>query len=126
MTENLSATPILAGQDARYLVDAIKAYRTTRQREAMRKYVSGLSDQEIEKMRQTVCENPTPQLPSREIPSQLKLFVCHSGSLIFPLQLIPLSHQVFQLFLCREPNVSIPPTRQIPLHKLSEKRGICA
>jgi cytochrome c553 len=42
-----SATPSLAAQDARYLVDAIKAYRTTRKREKMRLYVTGLSDQEI-------------------------------------------------------------------------------
>jgi cytochrome c553 len=41
-------TPILAGQDARYLVEAIKAYRTTRKRETMREYVSGLSEKEIE------------------------------------------------------------------------------
>jgi cytochrome c553 len=43
-----TATPILAGQDARYLVSAIKAYRTTRQRETMRAYVQGLSEKEIE------------------------------------------------------------------------------
>ena len=43
-----SATPSLAAQDARYLVDAIKAYRTTRKRENMRLYVTGLSDKDIE------------------------------------------------------------------------------
>ena len=43
-----TATPSLAGQDAQYLVDAIKAYRTTRQRENMRLYVTGLSDKDIE------------------------------------------------------------------------------
>jgi cytochrome c553 len=43
-----SATPSLAGQDARYLVDAIKAYRTTRKRESMRLYVTGLSDQDVQ------------------------------------------------------------------------------
>jgi cytochrome c553 len=43
-----TATPILAGQDARYLVAAIKAYRTTRQRETMRAYVRGLSERDIE------------------------------------------------------------------------------
>ena len=43
-----TATPILAGQDARYLVSAIKAYRTTRQRETMRAYVRGLSDRDID------------------------------------------------------------------------------
>ena len=42
-----TATPSLAGQDARYLVDAVKAYRTTRKRENMRLYVTGLSDKEI-------------------------------------------------------------------------------
>lgn len=42
-----SATPSLAAQDARYLVDAIKAYRTTRKREKMRLYITGLSDKEI-------------------------------------------------------------------------------
>ena len=42
-----SATPSLAGQDARYLVAAIKAYRTTRKRESMRLYVTGLSDKDI-------------------------------------------------------------------------------
>ena len=43
-----TATPSLAGQDAQYLVEAIKAYRTTRQREKMRAYVTGLSDKDIE------------------------------------------------------------------------------
>jgi cytochrome c553 len=42
------ATPILAGQDARYLVEAIKAYRTTRQRATMRAYVQKLSDKDIQ------------------------------------------------------------------------------
>ena len=43
-----TGTPSLAGQDARYLVDAIKAYRTTRKRESMRLYVTGLSDKDIQ------------------------------------------------------------------------------
>ncbi|MFZ1908618.1 MAG: c-type cytochrome [Burkholderiales bacterium] len=43
-----SATPRLAGQDARYLVDAIKAYRTTRKRPNMRLYVSELNEKQIE------------------------------------------------------------------------------
>jgi cytochrome c553 len=42
-----TATPSLAGQDATYLVDAIKAYRTTRKRESMRTYITGLSDKDI-------------------------------------------------------------------------------
>lgn len=43
-----TSTPSLAAQDAQYLLDAIKAYRTTRKRESMRVYVTGLSDKEIE------------------------------------------------------------------------------
>jgi len=43
-----ASTPSLAGQDARYLVDAIKAYRTTRKRESMRLYVTGLRDKDIQ------------------------------------------------------------------------------
>lgn len=43
-----TSTPSLASQDARYLVDAIKAYRTTRKRENMRLYVTGLSDKDIQ------------------------------------------------------------------------------
>lgn len=42
-----SATPSLAGQDPQYLLNAIKAYRTTRQRENMRAYVAGLGDRDI-------------------------------------------------------------------------------
>lgn len=43
-----TATPSLASQDPVYLVQAIKAYRTTRKRERMREYVVSLSDKEIE------------------------------------------------------------------------------
>ena len=43
-----TATPSLAAQDAPYLVDAIKAYRTTRKRENMRLYVTGLGDKDIQ------------------------------------------------------------------------------
>ena len=40
--------PTLAGQEPKYLVTAIKAYRTTRNRESMREYVRGLADRDIE------------------------------------------------------------------------------
>jgi cytochrome c553 len=43
-----SMTPNLAGQDYKYLVEAIKAYRTTRKREKMRLYVTGLKDKDIQ------------------------------------------------------------------------------
>jgi cytochrome c553 len=42
-----SATPNLAGQDAEYLVKAIKAYRTTRKNWGMQRYVAGLTDEDI-------------------------------------------------------------------------------
>ncbi len=42
-----SSTPNLAGQDFSYLVEAIKAYRTTRKREKMRLYITGLGDTDI-------------------------------------------------------------------------------
>lgn len=40
-------TPNLAGQDFTYLVGAIKAYRTTRKREKMRLYITGLDEKDI-------------------------------------------------------------------------------
>ncbi len=43
-----AATPNLAGQDARYLVNAIKAYRKTRRHEGMEAYVGDLSQEDIE------------------------------------------------------------------------------
>ena len=43
-----SGTPSLAGQDAEYLAKAIKAYRTTRKSWGMQRYVSALSDANID------------------------------------------------------------------------------
>lgn len=43
-----AATPSLAGQDADYLTQAIKAYRTTRKHWSMQRYVAGLSDKDID------------------------------------------------------------------------------
>ena len=43
-----SMTPNLAGQDFKYLVEAIKAYRTTRKRDKMRLYITGLKDKEVQ------------------------------------------------------------------------------
>lgn len=43
-----SATPSLAAQDPQYLLEATKAYRTTRKRETMRAYVVGLSDKDVQ------------------------------------------------------------------------------
>lgn len=43
-----AATPNLAGQDARYLVNSLKAYRKTRRHEGMEAYVGDLSQQDFE------------------------------------------------------------------------------
>lgn len=43
-----AATPTLAGQDAQYLVNSMKAYRKTRQNWGMQRYVAGLSDKDID------------------------------------------------------------------------------
>lgn len=43
-----ATTPNLAGQDPTYLLQATKAYRTTRKRENMRAYVASLSDRDVE------------------------------------------------------------------------------
>jgi cytochrome c553 len=42
-----TATPSLAGQDEAYLVQAIQAYRTSRKRENMRLYITGLGEKDI-------------------------------------------------------------------------------
>jgi cytochrome c553 len=43
-----AATPSLAGQDPRYLVNAIKAYRKTRKHEVMQRAVAAASDKDID------------------------------------------------------------------------------
>ncbi|MBI4207039.1 MAG: c-type cytochrome [Betaproteobacteria bacterium] len=43
-----AATPTLAGQDAQYLLAAIKGYRKTRRHETMERQVGALSDRDIE------------------------------------------------------------------------------
>jgi cytochrome c553 len=45
---NDATTPSLASQDPKYLVDAIKAYRSTRKHEGMRHSIAELSDKDIE------------------------------------------------------------------------------
>jgi len=43
-----AATPSLAGQDPRYLLRSIQAYRTSRKHWGMQRYVAGLSDQDMQ------------------------------------------------------------------------------
>lgn len=42
------ATPSLAGQDATYLMNSMKAYKKSRQNWGMQRYIAGLSDKDIE------------------------------------------------------------------------------
>ncbi len=42
------ATPSLAGQDATYLLNAMKAYKKSRQNWGMQRYIAGLSDKDME------------------------------------------------------------------------------
>lgn len=45
-----AATPTLAGQDSQYLAKAIKAYRTSRQHWGMQRFVTGISDKDVENL----------------------------------------------------------------------------
>jgi cytochrome c553 len=45
---NDAATPSLAGQDAQYLVKSIRAYRSTRKHEIMRRASAAISDQDVQ------------------------------------------------------------------------------
>ena len=45
-----AVTPSLAGQDPQYLLNAIKAYRTSRQHWGMQRYVAGLGEREAENL----------------------------------------------------------------------------
>lgn len=87
-----SATPSLASQDYRYLVDAIKAYRTTRKREKMRVYVSGLSDKEITEIAAFYAvQKSRPAEKGKTIIQDLtdKCVRCHAADMDVPGMAIP-------------------------------------
>lgn len=56
---NDPATPKLASQDEKYLVEAIKAYRTSRKRENMRLYITGLQEKDIENIAAFYATQPS-------------------------------------------------------------------
>jgi len=77
-----AATPSLAGQDAQYLADAIKAYRKTRQNWGMQRYVSGLSDKDIDNISAFyVAQKPraADQVPSSTQDLAAKCDRCHDA-----------------------------------------------
>jgi cytochrome c553 len=77
-----AATPSLAGQDAQYLVSAIKAYRKTRQNWGMQRYVSGLRDKDIDNIAAYyVSQKPraSDQVPSSTQELAAKCDRCHDA-----------------------------------------------
>ena len=87
-----TATPSLAGQDARYLVDAIKAYRTTRKRENMRLYVTGLSNKDIQDIAAFYAvQKSRPAEQGQAIVQDLteKCNRCHGADIDNPVMAIP-------------------------------------
>ena len=77
-----AATPSLAGQDAQYLVNAMKAYRKTRQNWGMQRYVAGLSDKDIDNIAAFyVAQKPraADQVPSSTQELAAKCDRCHDA-----------------------------------------------
>jgi len=65
-----AATPTLAGQDPQYLMKAIKAYRTSRQHWGMQRFVTGVSDKDIENL--TAFYAIQPSRPADSVPSSAR------------------------------------------------------
>lgn len=79
---NDAATPSLAGQDPEYLIKAAKAYRTTRQNWAMQKYVSVLSDKDLENIAAFYAIQKS--VPASQMPGSIQEMVekcnrCHDA-----------------------------------------------
>jgi cytochrome c553 len=77
-----AATPSLAGQDPRYLMKSIKAYRTSRQHWGMQRYVAGLSDKDIENVTAFYAvqqSRPADSAPSSARELAVKCDRCHDA-----------------------------------------------
>jgi cytochrome c553 len=75
-----AATPSLAGQDAQYLVKAIKSYRTTRKNWGMQRYVAGLGDKDIDNIAAfyaSQAPKPADQVPTSTQELAAKCDRCH-------------------------------------------------
>ncbi|MDD5176906.1 MAG: c-type cytochrome [Sterolibacterium sp.] len=64
------ATPTLAGQDATYLVNSMKAYKKGRQNWGMQRYIAGLGDKDIENI--AAYYSIQKSLPAGSVPSSVK------------------------------------------------------
>ena len=76
------ATPSLAGQDAVYLVNSMKAYKKSRQNWGMQRYIAGLSDKDVENI--AAYYSIQKSAPSDVVPSTIKELVekcnrCHDA-----------------------------------------------
>ena len=90
-----AATPSLAGQDARYLVDAIKAYRTTRKHAVMQRQIATLSDEEIANIAAFyTVQRSKPAEKGQRLVQDLaeKCDRCHAGSADNQAMVVPKIH----------------------------------
>ncbi len=88
-----SATPGLAGQDPQYLVQATKAYRTTRKHDLMRRLVAVLSDQDIDNIVAFyVAQKSKPAEDGQTLVKRItdKCDRCHAGDRENPALAIPI------------------------------------
>lgn len=79
---NDASTPSLAGQDPVYLINAAKAYRTTRQNWAMQRYVAALSDKDLENIAAFYAiqkSSPASQRPGSDKDLAEKCNRCHDS-----------------------------------------------
>lgn len=87
-----AATPSLAGQDAKYLLAAIKGYKQTRRHEIMERQVGGLSDRDIENITAFyVAQKSRPAEKGQTLVEQLaeKCDRCHGPGVDSPAMAIP-------------------------------------
>jgi len=90
-----SATPTLAGQDAQYLVDAIKAYRTTRKHAVMQRQIARLSDEEMASIAAFyTVQRSKPAEKGQRLVQDLaeKCDRCHAGPADNPAMVVPKIH----------------------------------
>ena len=77
-----AATPTLAGQDPQYLIKAIKAYRTSRPHWGMQRFVTGVSDKDIENLAAFYAiqsSRPADSVPSSARELAVKCDRCHDA-----------------------------------------------
>ncbi|MCX7169908.1 MAG: c-type cytochrome [Proteobacteria bacterium] len=78
-----ASTPTLAGQDARYLVNSMNAYKKNRQNWGMQRYIAGLTEKDIENI--AAYYSIQKSQPADAVPSSVKELTdkcnrCHDAS----------------------------------------------